>query len=40
MGFNICDLSGLEKYYIDGVHFTHKGNIEIAKRFMETILNI
>ena len=40
IGFNVCDLSGLEKYYVDGVHFTHKGNIEIAKRFMEAILSI
>ena len=36
----VCDLSGLEKYLIDGVHFTHEGNIEIAERFAKEILNV
>tara|TARA_R100000742_G_C4279616_1_gene104761 strand:- start:9929 stop:10486 length:558 start_codon:yes stop_codon:yes gene_type:complete len=38
MKFDICDLSGTEKHYVDGVHFTHEGNLEIANRFRESIL--
>ena len=30
MNFDICDMSGLEKYYIDGVHLNQDGNIELA----------
>ena len=40
LNFDICDLSGTEKFYIDGVHYTHKGNIELANRFTHSILNI
>jgi len=35
----LCDLSGLEEHLIDGVHFTHEGNLEIANRFAKAILN-
>ena len=38
-GCVLCDLSGLEKYLIDGVHFTHEGNLEIARRFAEAVLD-
>ena len=40
MNFHICDMSGLEKYYIDGVHLNHQGNLELAKRFSNSILNL
>jgi lysophospholipase L1-like esterase len=33
-------MEGIEKHYIDNVHFSHKGNLEIAKRWADTILNI
>jgi lysophospholipase L1-like esterase len=36
----ICDLSNLEKFLIDGVHFTYEGNLEIASRFAEAILSV
>lgn len=35
---DICDMSGIEKHYIDGVHFTNKGHKEIAKRWANKIL--
>lgn len=38
MGFSVCDLEGIEDYYVDGVHLSHDGNIELAKRFMYSIL--
>lgn len=40
MNFEICNMSGMEKYYIDGVHFTHRGNLELAKRFGNIILGL
>jgi lysophospholipase L1-like esterase len=33
----VCSFDKMEKYLIDGVHFTHEGNIEIAKRFSKII---
>ena len=33
MNFSVCDMSGIEKYYVDGVHLTHSGNLELANRF-------
>tara|TARA_R100001591_G_scaffold105669_1_gene113810 strand:- start:103 stop:423 length:321 start_codon:yes stop_codon:yes gene_type:complete len=36
---NVIDLSGVEEHYIDGVHFKHSGNIEIANRTRRVILN-
>ena len=39
MNVEVCDLSGLSQYLIDGVHFTHEGNKEIASRFSKVILS-
>jgi lysophospholipase L1-like esterase len=39
LGFKVCDLSGLEKHLIDGVHYTHEGYNEIANRFAKVILS-
>ena len=36
--FDICDMSGVEENYIDGVHFTNVGHREIANRWANTIL--
>ncbi|QDP62149.1 MAG: putative GDSL-like lipase/acylhydrolase family protein [Prokaryotic dsDNA virus sp.] len=36
---NLINLNGVEKHYIDGVHFKNSGNIEIAKRIKTVILN-
>lgn len=38
MGFKTVDMSGMEKFLIDGVHFTHEGNIEIANRFAKVLM--
>ena len=38
LNFLICDMSGTEKFYIDGVHFTHEGNLELASRFYDKIV--
>jgi len=38
MDFDVVDLSGIEM--CDGVHFTHKGNIEVANRFKNHILGL
>ena len=40
MSFDICDMSGLGDYLIDGVHFTHEGYNEVAKRWAKSILTI
>jgi lysophospholipase L1-like esterase len=40
LGFVICDMSGTEKFYIDGVHYTHEGNLELADRFYKKITKI
>ena len=40
MNFDVCDLSGVESHYVDGVHFTHEGNVELAKRFADKILKL
>ena len=38
MGFYICDLDDLPTdYLVDGCHFSHDGNLEVAKRFKEAI---
>jgi lysophospholipase L1-like esterase len=37
LNFKVVEMEGMEKYLIDGVHFTHEGNLEIAKRFSEVI---
>ena len=38
MDYTICDMSGVEKFFIDGVHFTNQGHREIANRWAEKIL--
>ena len=40
INFDVCDMSGLEDYYVDGVHLTNDGNIELADRFFKTIYTI
>tara|TARA_X000001388_G_scaffold73237_1_gene64733 strand:+ start:167 stop:730 length:564 start_codon:yes stop_codon:yes gene_type:complete len=40
LSFKICDMTGIESFYIDGVHFKHVGNLEIADRFYKTILKL
>ena len=40
MQFDVCDMSGLEEYYIDGVHLTHTGNVVLAKKFADSILSM
>ena len=40
MNFTTCNMSGLEKHYIDGVHLKHNGNIELANRFFQSIIKI
>lgn len=37
LSIEICNFEGMEKYLIDGVHFTNEGNVEIAKRFSKII---
>ena len=38
MNYDVCDMSGVEKHYIDGVHFTNEGHKEIARRWAMTML--
>ena len=38
--FNICSMDDMEKYLIDGVHFTHEGYNEMAKRWSKKILSL
>ena len=38
MDCDVCDMSGTEKYYIDNVHYTHEGYVELAKRWANIIL--
>ena len=40
MNFKICEMSGVEKHYVDGVHFTHEGNLELADRFYKSVLKL
>ena len=40
MNFLTCSMDGLEDYLIDGVHFTHEGYNEVAKRWSEAILSL
>ena len=40
MQFFVCDMSGTEKLYIDGVHYTHEGNLELASRFHNIITKL
>ena len=38
MNFKIVDMSDMETHLIDGVHYTHEGNVEIANRFAKVII--
>ncbi len=38
MSCDICDMSNTEKYYIDGVHYTHEGTLVLAKKWAEAII--
>jgi lysophospholipase L1-like esterase len=38
IGLDLCDMTGVEKYYVDGVHFTNAGHKEIANRWANKIL--
>lgn len=40
LGCYLCRMDGLEKHLIDGVHFTHKGYEEIAKRWAKKLQEI
>ena len=40
MAFNLCLMDDMEKYLIDGVHFTHEGYNEMARRWSESILSL
>ena len=39
MNCGVCDMSGTEKYYVDGVHYTHEGTVALATRWANKILN-
>jgi lysophospholipase L1-like esterase len=36
---DVCDMSGIEENYVDGVHFTNRGHIDIAERWASTIMS-
>ena len=38
--FQMCDMSGTEKHYIDNVHYTHEGYNLIAKKFADKIMSL
>lgn len=40
MNFMVCELDGLAPHLIDGVHFTHEGYKEVAKRWAKTIMSL
>ena len=40
MHYHICDMSGTEEFYIDGVHYTHEGYNMLANIFADEILNL
>jgi len=40
LNFKTCDMSGLGSFLIDGVHFTHEGYNEVAKRWAKCILSL
>jgi len=40
MDFTLCDISGVENYYLDGVHLTHEGNKQLAHKFANTIIGL
>ena len=38
LNVGVCDMSGVERHYVDGVHFTNAGHREIANRWATKIL--
>jgi|TARA_E500000305_G_C4005559_1_gene229736 lysophospholipase L1-like esterase len=38
LNLDICDMSGVEEHYVDGVHFTNAGHKEIANRWANKIM--
>ena len=40
MNVLICEMNSLEGYLIDGVHFTHEGYKEVAKKWSKKILSL
>jgi len=40
MNFEVADLTKMDKYLIDGVHFDNEGYYEIASRFADKILSM
>ena len=40
LNFDVCCMEGMDNYLIDGVHFTHEGYNEVAKRWSEKILSL
>ena len=40
LDFVTCDMSNMEKFLIDGVHFDNEGYREIAHRFSKVILGM
>ena len=40
MGFEVCDMSGTENFYIDNVHYTHEGYNLLAQKIADKILNL
>ena len=38
MNCELIDLAGIEEHYVDGVHFKHSGNVEIANRIKNKII--
>jgi len=38
--FRVCELKGMKKFLIDGVHFDNEGYKEIAHRFCDIILDM
>lgn len=40
LNFATVDMSNMERFLVDGVHFTNAGNKEIASRFADKILSL
>ena len=40
LDFDVCSMEGMQDYLIDGVHFTHEGYNEVARRWSDKILSL
>ena len=38
--FEVCDMSNMQEYLVDGVHFDNEGYCELARRWAEKILSL